>query len=97
MNLKNHLLEYEFPTKKGNKKSNNFVQLTEPHYHITEETNNFYHDTHQGYFVNKNVAKMIYNKLVDDGHLMYPKQEINYNEWYDIKKTITDNLIKPMI
>ena len=97
LNIKNHLLEYEFPTRKGNKKSNNFVQLTEPHYHITAETNNFYHDTHQGYFVNKNVAKMIYNRLIDDGYLMHSKQEIDYNEWYDIKKTITDNLTKHMI
>jgi len=91
--IKNHLIEYEFPNNKGKlEKSYNFVSLTEPHYHISEETENYYHDTHQGYFVNKNVAKTIYNRLIDDGYLVKLKEKLDYNEWYDIKKKIKDGL-----
>lgn len=91
--IKNHLIEYEFPNTKGKKeKSYNFVSLTEPHYHILEETGNFYEDWHQGYFVNEIVAKTIYNKLIDDGFIIKLKEKIDYSTWYDIRKKIKNSL-----
>lgn len=94
LKIKEHLIEYEFiHPKTGNKqKSFNFVSLTEPHYHISKETSDFYDDKHQGYFVNKVVANTIYNRLIDDGYIVKLKEEVHPSEWDFIKKKIKDGV-----
>ena len=88
-----NLIEYEFLDKKGKLiKGNHFVQMTEPHYHITQETDGYYKDFHQGLFVNKIVAKTLYNRLIDDKILDSEKQKIDFGEWELIRKKISEGI-----
>ena len=69
-----------------------FVTSTEPYYSINLETGQYYTDFHQGLFVNKVVAKTIYNRLVDDKIITSEKQNIDWNEWNIITEKIKRNI-----
>ena len=92
-NVENNLIEYEFdfnPSGLGTgiRKAYNFLELTQGSFHIKQETDSYYNDIHQGYFVNRIVGQTIYNRLIDDGELDGDKKIIDYSEWDDIQKKI---------
>lgn len=91
--VQNHIIDYEFITPNGDKvKGAEFVKLTDPCYSLHQETNEYYDDFHQGLFVNKVVAKTIYNRLVDDKIITSEKENIDFNEWNTIKEKIKNNI-----
>jgi len=91
--VQNHIIQYEFITPNGDKiKDETFVTSTEPYYSINLETGQYYDDFHQGLFVNKVVAKTIYNRLVDDKIITSEKQNIDWNEWNTITEKIKNNI-----
>ena len=52
---------------------------------IKDETNGRLGDLHNGFKSNKLVSHIIYNRLVDDGYVSLPKNEIDWGWYKDIK------------
>tara|TARA_B110000858_G_C17803469_1_gene476533 strand:+ start:1599 stop:2519 length:921 start_codon:yes stop_codon:yes gene_type:complete len=96
-NVENNLIEYEFDLNIGHGQSNikkayNFLALTQHHFHIKQETDSYYNDMHQGYYVNKIVGQTIYNRLIEDGIMDGDKKIIDYSEWDTITQKIKSSI-----